>query len=69
MIGHCPMCDKDKELTEHHEKLLNGKGFVDYWQSNPAKIGMCDKCQTLFHRYIQYLEKITEDSPKPFKYE
>ena len=65
MIGHCPMCDTDKELTEHHEKLLNGKGWVD----TSGKIGMCDDCQTLFHRYFQYLEKITEDSPKPFKYE
>ena len=57
-FGHCPMCDNDKDLTDHHEKLLDGK-----------KIGICDDCQTLFHRYFQYLEKITEDSPKPFKYE
>ena len=44
-FGHCPMCDKDKDLTDHHEKLLDGK-----------KIGMCDDCQTLIHRYFEYLE-------------
>ena len=44
-FGHCPMCDNDKDLTDHHEKLLDGK-----------KIGMCDDCQTLIHRYLKYLE-------------
>ena len=56
-IAHCHMCDKEKMCTDHHEH------FID------EKVKMCDDCQTMFHRYLRYLELYTEDSPNPFKYE
>ena len=45
-IARCPMCDKDKICTDHHEHLLDGQ-----------ILKMCEDCQVLFHRYIDYLEK------------
>ena len=56
-IAHCHMCDETKMCTDHHEH------FID------EKVKMCADCQTFFHRYLRYLEEITKDSPKPFKYE
>ena len=54
----CPMCGEEKMCTDHHEKFLDGK-----------VVKMCKPCETSLHKYFQYLEKITKDSPKPFKYE
>ena len=44
--GKCPMCSNVRVLTEHHEKLLDGK-----------KIMICDDCHVLINRYIDFLEK------------
>ena len=44
--GKCPMCTNHRLLTEYYEKLLGGK-----------KIMICDDCQVLMNRYVDFLEK------------
>jgi len=44
-------------------------GILLYFTFNGKVVKMCKPCETSLHKYFQYLEKITEDSPKPFKYE
>ena len=57
-ITRCPMCGETKMCMDHHEHFLDGK-----------IVKMCKPCETLFHKYLQYLEHLTKDSTNPFKYE